>query len=87
MHGLVKFTAASAKREKKISQTRDLDFSRSPYFPFSVFLYGWEQSSLARFIEIISPVIESPLSRLGVAVELVQVVVEVERARAQESGE
>ena len=29
--------------------------------------------------------IESPLSRLGVAVELVQVVVEVERARAQES--
>ena len=28
--------------------------------------------------------IESPLSRLGVAVELVQVVVEVERASAQE---
>ena len=30
------------------------------------------------------PVIEAPLSRLGVAVELVQVVVEVKRARAQE---
>ena len=48
---------------------------------------GNSQVYIARFIEIISPVIESPLSRLGVAVELVQVVVEVERARAQESGE
>ena len=40
---------------------------------------------IRRLADLTLPVIEASLSSLGVAVELVQVVVEVERARAQES--